>query len=205
MALLPTGLLAGRLPQAAGPRRLLQSVTGRRLAAVAAVQPETTLQLGNARLLRQQQRDELVLRELTKGGVIHRLLGIGLPKSCQPKSSPGSDDKPNHPCGHPHATEGPGALGRGTWAVTNPLVLLSRKIELPPNRRNPVNDGDSCPTVGGNHGSPGQRRQPPAVRSLHRRPGQRHRPRRPHGAAARLLHRPAAARRAQERRAHGRV
>ena len=46
------------------------------------------VQLGNARLLRQQQRDELVLRELTKGGVIHQLLEIGLPKSCQPKSSP---------------------------------------------------------------------------------------------------------------------
>src|SRR5580658_897191 len=87
MARLPTGLLAGRSPQAAGPRRPLQSVARWRLAAVAAVQPETALQLGNARLLRQQQRDECVLRELVERGAIHRLLGIAPPKSCQPKLS----------------------------------------------------------------------------------------------------------------------
>ncbi len=60
MARLPAGLLAGALSQAADSRRLLQSVTGRRLATVAAVQPETALQLGNARLLRQQQGDQRV-------------------------------------------------------------------------------------------------------------------------------------------------
>ena len=53
MARLPASLLAGRLAQAADPRRLLQPVAGRGLAAVAAVQPKTALQLGNARLLRQ--------------------------------------------------------------------------------------------------------------------------------------------------------
>jgi len=44
MALLTTALLAGRFPQAADPQRLLQSVAGGWLAAVAAVQPKTTLQ-----------------------------------------------------------------------------------------------------------------------------------------------------------------
>jgi hypothetical protein len=29
----------------------------------------------------------------------------------------------------------------------NALVLLSRKIELPPNRHKLVNDGDSCPST----------------------------------------------------------
>ena len=39
------------------------------------------------------------------------------------------------------------------WPV---LVLLSRKIELPPNQRRFVKDGDSCPSQRGNHGSPGE-------------------------------------------------
>jgi hypothetical protein len=42
------------------------------------------------RLLRQQQRDEFVLRELAERFAIHRLLGIGPPKSCQSKSHSGS-------------------------------------------------------------------------------------------------------------------
>ena len=45
MALLPAGPLARWFPQTADPRRLVQSVAGRWLAAVAAVQPETALQL----------------------------------------------------------------------------------------------------------------------------------------------------------------
>ena len=89
VAPLPAGLLARRCPQAADPLRwLVQSVAGRWLAAVAAVQPEAALQFGNARLLRQQQGDECVLRELVERVAIHRLLGIGLPKSCQTKSRP---------------------------------------------------------------------------------------------------------------------
>src|ERR1039458_8924616 len=54
MALLPTALLVRRLPQAADADRLLQPVAGRRLAAVAAVQPKPAFQLGNAR---HKQRD----------------------------------------------------------------------------------------------------------------------------------------------------
>jgi hypothetical protein len=38
--------------------------------------------------LRQQQGDECVLRELVERVAIHRLLGIGPPKSCQTKSRP---------------------------------------------------------------------------------------------------------------------
>jgi hypothetical protein len=71
MALLPTGLLAGRFPQTADARRLPQPIAGRWLAAVAAVQPETALQLGNLcaqcrhvgrmpGLLRQQQCNQVV-------------------------------------------------------------------------------------------------------------------------------------------------
>src|SRR5271157_6471626 len=97
MSLLPTGLLARWFPQTADTRRLLQSVTGWRLATVTAVQPEPALQLGNlsaqcrhlgsmASFLRQQQRNDGVFRELVERGAIHRILRIGPPKSCQPKS-----------------------------------------------------------------------------------------------------------------------
>jgi hypothetical protein len=48
MAVLTAGLLAGRLAQAADSRRLLQPVAGWWFAAVAAVQPETALQFGDA-------------------------------------------------------------------------------------------------------------------------------------------------------------
>jgi hypothetical protein len=44
-----------------------RSVTGWRPTTVAAVQPETALQLGKARLLRQQQGDQRVLRQLIAG------------------------------------------------------------------------------------------------------------------------------------------
>ena len=74
MALLPARLLARRLPQAAHPGRLLQPVAGGRFAAVAAVQSEPALQFANARLLRQQQRDQVVFRELAERGAIHRIL-----------------------------------------------------------------------------------------------------------------------------------
>src|SRR5208282_977398 len=99
MALLTAGLLARRLPQAADAGRLLQPVARWRLAAVAAVQLKPALQLGDlrpqrrhlnrvARLLRQQQRDEVVVRELAERGTIHRLLGIDNPPHCQTKSMP---------------------------------------------------------------------------------------------------------------------
>jgi hypothetical protein len=52
MAFLAARLLAGGFPQTADPHRLLQPVTRWRLAAVAAVQAEPALQLGNACLHR---------------------------------------------------------------------------------------------------------------------------------------------------------
>src|SRR4051794_4419933 len=128
MALLPAGPPAGRLPQAAGPRRLLQSVTGWRLAAVAAVQSETALQLGNARLLRQQQRDERVLRQLVQRGAIHRILGIGPPKSCQPKSCPPTAPR----CTGRHQPTTPARPGQ-TWSTTW-AVTLSPDISPPVTR-----------------------------------------------------------------------
>ena len=92
MALLTAGLLARPFPQTADPRRLLQPVAGRWLAAVAAVQPEPALQFrdpcsqrrhlgGVARLLPKQQGNEVLLRELFKGGAIHRLLRVAAPES----------------------------------------------------------------------------------------------------------------------------
>src|SRR5665648_270420 len=85
MARLTTGLLARPLPQTAHPRRLLQPVAGRWLAAVAAVQPELALQFGDpcsqrrhlgcvARLLPKQQRNKVAFRELAEFGAIHRIL-----------------------------------------------------------------------------------------------------------------------------------
>ena len=86
--------------------RLFQSVAGRRLAAVAAVQAEPALQLRNlrphrchlsrmTRLLRQYQSDEVVRRQLFKGGAVHQLLGIGQPKSCQRYLRPAVTRTPN--------------------------------------------------------------------------------------------------------------
>src|ERR1700677_3934500 len=61
MALLPAGALARWFPQAADPHRPLQPVAGRRLAAVAAVQPETALQFSQPpcphRILGAKQRN----------------------------------------------------------------------------------------------------------------------------------------------------
>ena len=69
------------------------------LAAVGAVQAEPTFQFGDARmqggqrggmmrLLRQKQRNEVVLRKLAKGGVFHRLLRIWNLPLCQSEIVP---------------------------------------------------------------------------------------------------------------------
>jgi hypothetical protein len=82
MAGLPAARLAGGLPQVASPRRLLQPIAGRWLAAVAAVQPDLALQLGDplsqrrhlrrmTRLLRQHQLNQVISRQLVEGGAIH--------------------------------------------------------------------------------------------------------------------------------------
>src|SRR5665213_3589736 len=61
VAFLPAGLLAGGLAQARHPRRLLQAVARRRLAAVGTVQAEPALKLRDPRLqsrvIRQQRLD----------------------------------------------------------------------------------------------------------------------------------------------------
>ena len=66
-------------------------------------------------VLRQQQRDEFVLRELVERFAIHQLLGIGPPKSCQSKCSPGFGLTPQT-LGQPPQPRG--QVGSGTWAVT---------------------------------------------------------------------------------------
>ena len=76
--LLPARLAARFLAKAPGPvplvlpsRRLVQSVTGRRLAAVRAVQTKAALKLGKPGLLGQQQINQLVFRQKGKGFTIH--------------------------------------------------------------------------------------------------------------------------------------
>ncbi len=76
MARLSAGLFAGLLSQTGDAHGLFQTVTEWRFAAIAAVQAEPAFQFGDARLLRQKQRDKGVFRKLAEGGVIHRLLRI---------------------------------------------------------------------------------------------------------------------------------
>jgi len=74
VALLPARFLAGPVPQARHPRRLLQPITRRRLAAVRTVQPEPALELPQPRLQRRilglQGRDqrEKVVHRCARGG-----------------------------------------------------------------------------------------------------------------------------------------
>ena len=99
MARLSAGLFAGFLTKAGDADRLFQPITGGGLAAVGAVQAEPTFQFGDARmqggqrggmmrLLRQKQRNEVVLRKLAKGGVFHRLLRIWNLPLCQSEIAP---------------------------------------------------------------------------------------------------------------------
>jgi hypothetical protein len=69
---------------------------------------------------RQQQGDEVGLRQLLKGGALHRILGIGPPRSCQPKPCSSPSVSPHHRIPRPprpwHRSSSPrGYLG----AVTN--------------------------------------------------------------------------------------
>jgi len=81
MAFLPARRLVRWFAQAAHPRRLVQSIAGRRLTAVAAVQAEPALQLGDTGLqsynlgrLRPDQRNQLFPRRLTLRIAIHESL-----------------------------------------------------------------------------------------------------------------------------------
>jgi hypothetical protein len=107
MTFLAAGLLAGGLAQAAGAGRLLQAVARWRLAAVAAVQAEPAFQFGDARLqrghlsgvtglLRQKQRNEVVLGESDERGAIHRIFRIAVPPFVNRNFAPtrGSSGRP---------------------------------------------------------------------------------------------------------------
>jgi hypothetical protein len=102
MAPLPTRPLAEGLPQADYPHWLLQPVARWRFAAVTAVQPDPTLQFGNACLhrrdlgrmayfLRQQQGDVVALRQLLKGDVVRRHPGSSLVNQNLAPEPPSSD------------------------------------------------------------------------------------------------------------------
>jgi hypothetical protein len=62
VTLLPTRLLAGPFAQTRHPRRLLQPIARRRLAAVRTVQSETALKLGDMSSQRRNQRNEFFPR-----------------------------------------------------------------------------------------------------------------------------------------------
>ena len=81
VAFLPARLFAGGLAQARHPRRLLQPVARRRLAAVGTVQTEPTLQFRNAghkrsdlRRLRLNQRNQLFTDGASTGSATIRFL-----------------------------------------------------------------------------------------------------------------------------------
>lgn len=116
MTRLAAGLPARSFTQAADADQLLQPVAGWRPATVGAVQPKPALQFGNASLLRQKQRDEVVSRKLAEGGVIHRPLGIGNPPQCQPECQPLSPATHEYP--PPDQADRLGKPDTGTWAVT---------------------------------------------------------------------------------------
>src|SRR5215831_11939443 len=99
MTVLPARLVAGGLPQAPDPGRLLQSVTRRRLATVAAIEAQPTLQLRNPLLLLcnplpqptifRQQLLDLVNQLLNIGGRFHPALRFRFARpapvtSCRP-------------------------------------------------------------------------------------------------------------------------
>ena len=120
VALLPARLAARLLAQAPGApplllprRRLAQSIAGRRLAAVGAVQAEPALEFVEPCRQRQHQIDQFVFRQEGKGFTIHWILeshhpllvnqNLGI-QSIKPTKSA----RPSYPAARPSAT----------WAVT---------------------------------------------------------------------------------------
>src|ERR1700722_952404 len=73
VTLLPTRFLAGPFAQTRHPRRLLQPIARRRLAAVRTVQSEPTLKFGDMRSQRRNQRNEFFSRWLCLRFGIHRI------------------------------------------------------------------------------------------------------------------------------------
>src|ERR1700722_5417834 len=74
VTLLPTRFLAGPFAQTRHPRRLLQPIARRRLAAVRTVQSEPTLKFGDMCSQRRNQRNEFFSRWLCLRFGIHRIL-----------------------------------------------------------------------------------------------------------------------------------
>ena len=118
VALLPARLAARLLAQAPGApplprRRLAQSIAGRRLAAVGAVQAEPALEFVEPCRQRQHQIDQFVFRQEGTGFTIHWILeshhpllvnqNLGI-QSIKPTKSA----RPSYPAARPSAT----------WAVT---------------------------------------------------------------------------------------
>src|SRR5215469_16242679 len=74
VTLLPTRFLAGPFAQTRHPRRLLQPIARRRLAAVRTVQSEPALKFGDMGSQRRNQRNEFFSRWLCLRFGIHRIL-----------------------------------------------------------------------------------------------------------------------------------
>ena len=130
VALLPARLAARLLAQAPGApplllprRRLAQSIAGRRLAAVGAVQAEPALEFVEPCRQRQHQIDQFVFRQEGTGFTIHWILeshhpllvnqNLGI-QSIKPTKSA----RPSYPAARPSAT----------WAVTK-FYLVGRYNE----------------------------------------------------------------------------
>src|SRR6516164_2657370 len=118
MAFLPARRLVRWFAQAAHPRRLVQSIAGRRLTAVAAVQAEPALQLGDTGLqncnlgrLRPDQRNQLFPRRLRLRIAIHESLN----RNAIPLS------RKNLPARHPKNA-------CPTWAVTLKAGMSQREM-----------------------------------------------------------------------------
>ena len=128
VALLPARLAARLLAQAPGApplllprRRLAQSIAGRRLAAVGAVQAEPALEFVEPCRQRQHQIDQFVFRQEGKGFTIHWILeshhpllvnqNLGI-QSIKPTKSA----RPSYPAARPSAT----------WAVTILFMFQAR-------------------------------------------------------------------------------
>ena len=118
VALLSAGPHAGPFPQIADPWRLLQLAAGRRLAAVAAVQPELALQFGDAwpatPLSASVARRCNPCNAAMTGSEDAGPAGTGAASSCESKSVGRDIESLTHALSRKSSLDRP----RATWAVT---------------------------------------------------------------------------------------
>ena len=95
VTLLPARLVTGMFAQALHPRRLLQPIARRRLAAIRTVQPEPALEFGDLRFqgskfspLRRNQRDQFFLGRLAWRFANHPILESKIASAVQKNLPP---------------------------------------------------------------------------------------------------------------------